>query len=373
MAGRIYISLLSALALSQVSNALDAAADAPADPTITARAILPRQNNDRFMGWLEVSGTWFSEQCNEGLTWYQDGKYAQCCPTSLASCYAPTACVSGSLIYPYSDISSTRTIGCGENFGNTAFSICNTAFIFENFGDSNPKTDIVCGVSSVNWSYYRKIPASATEIVSSDAPSSAIPQSSVPNAANPSSASASASSSSSTSVPEKKEESSKAWIAGAVVGPIVGLALIGAGIFFFLRRKKSKKVAAAGGPGGLGGAPAGVAVGGQQPYTDAKPQMAASPQPGYTQPMGSPGYGNNQEQYNQYGAQQAPLSPAPQYSAPYNQPGSPPPQGHFAPNDQKQTFAHSTDPAQPQAAELGGSGPVAGSHTAELSGEPTQR
>lgn len=50
-----------------------------------------------------------------------------------------------------------------DNFDNTAFSICNTAFIFENLGDSNPKTDIVCGESSVNWSYYRKIPASATE------------------------------------------------------------------------------------------------------------------------------------------------------------------------------------------------------------------
>lgn len=38
---------------------------------------------------------------------------------------------------------------------------------------------------------------------------------------------------------EEKSES-KAWIAGAVVGPIVGLALIGFGIFFFMRRKKNK-------------------------------------------------------------------------------------------------------------------------------------
>lgn len=37
---------------------------------------------------------------------------------------------------------------------------------------------------------------------------------------------------------EKKE--SKAWVAGAVIGPIVGLALIGLGIFFFMRRKKNK-------------------------------------------------------------------------------------------------------------------------------------
>ena len=28
--------------------------------------------------------------------------------------------------------------------------------------DSNPKTDIVCGESSVNWSYYRKLDATVT-------------------------------------------------------------------------------------------------------------------------------------------------------------------------------------------------------------------
>jgi LPXTG-motif cell wall-anchored protein len=38
---------------------------------------------------------------------------------------------------------------------------------------------------------------------------------------------------------EEKSES-KAWIAGAVVGPLVGLALIGFGIFFFMRRKKNR-------------------------------------------------------------------------------------------------------------------------------------
>jgi len=52
----------------------------------------------------------YSDTCNSGATWYQDGKYGQCCPASLASCYAPTACVSGYMIYPYSDLSTTRTI-----------------------------------------------------------------------------------------------------------------------------------------------------------------------------------------------------------------------------------------------------------------------
>lgn len=105
----------------------------------------------------------FSESCVEGLTWSQDGTYGQCCPTTVKSCYAPTACFSGSLVYPYPDISSTRTIACTENFGNVSYSICNTALIFENMQDSSPQTDIVCGESAVNWSYYRAVPASITE------------------------------------------------------------------------------------------------------------------------------------------------------------------------------------------------------------------
>ena len=43
-----------------------------------------------------------SLDCNSGLTWYQSGNYAQCCPTTVASCIAPTGCISGSQIYPLS-------------------------------------------------------------------------------------------------------------------------------------------------------------------------------------------------------------------------------------------------------------------------------
>ncbi|KAH7108661.1 hypothetical protein B0J11DRAFT_586836 [Dendryphion nanum] len=331
MAGRLPITLLSALAWARLTTAL-----VPADPTITAAAILPRQNNDRFIGWVEASGTWYSEQCNSGLTWYQDNKYAQCCPVSLASCYAPTACVSGSLIYPYSDKSTTRTIACTENFGNSLYSVCNTAFIFENFGDSNPKTDIVCGESSVNWSYYRKVPATATEkIATTPLPSSAIPNS-APAAASPTTS----------QVNTEKKGSSKAWIAGAVAGPIIGIALIGLIAFFLIRRKKKATTQPVNGSTTLaatGGAPAGVGVGG----FENKPQMSQPPVAGGFNPNSA--YNQNAEQ-NQYG--QPPLSPAPQYSAPYAAPGSPPPQGHYVP-DHKQTYQHTTQ-AHPDVAELGG-------------------
>lgn len=155
----------------------------PADPTITAAAVLPRQNKDNFIGYLERNNTCRSNDnrlehalttpigtsldCDPGLTWYQSGEYAQCCPETLTHCYAPTACVRGSQIYTYPDLTSVRTIACTENYNNAALSICNTIFIYENSQDSKPKTNINCGDSSANWSYYRNVPATETEQVTS--------------------------------------------------------------------------------------------------------------------------------------------------------------------------------------------------------------
>jgi hypothetical protein len=34
--------------------------------------------------------------------------------------------------------------------------------MFENERDSSPKVNIICGVSSLNWSYYRQAPTEAT-------------------------------------------------------------------------------------------------------------------------------------------------------------------------------------------------------------------
>jgi hypothetical protein len=163
-------------------------------------------------------------------------------------------------------------------------------------------------------------------------------------------------------VPKKK---SKAWIAGAAVGGVAGLALIGAAVFFCLRRNKT--TAAQPQHGAAVSAPAG-----QPPvtqYADTKPAFSPH-QSSFGQP--SPGYNPNDPYNQQYGQQ--PLSPAPQYSAPYSAPGSPPPPeaGHH-PLDQKQVFQQ-VNQNYPQAAELGGiSSPVSGSHTAELSGEHVQR
>jgi hypothetical protein len=52
MSGRYSLSALSALAFAAL-----AAARVPAEPTITAPAVLPRQNSAGFIGWVEVSGS----------------------------------------------------------------------------------------------------------------------------------------------------------------------------------------------------------------------------------------------------------------------------------------------------------------------------
>jgi LPXTG-motif cell wall-anchored protein len=261
--------------------------------------------------------------------------------------------------------------------------------------DSNPKTDIVCGDSAVNWSYYRKVPASITEAATNarmhshpslttladTSPAFSVPQPNAPT--------------------NKKSGTSKAWIAGAVIGPLLGLALIGAIIFFVLRRRKNKKniapqqggtammaVNTAQAPPGVGG------------YTDAKPQFTQQQQPTYTAPQQQqptyiapqqqPAYNDPYANQGAYAAQQgyndAPLSPAPQYNTgagPYNPPVSPPPQ------DVKHGYVGAT---MGGAAELGGpsggispvpqagpahqAGPVpyAGPsyHAAELGGEARQ-
>ncbi|KAF1930524.1 uncharacterized protein M421DRAFT_376078 [Didymella exigua CBS 183.55] len=294
MSGRLHKIIASASALLQLSNAK------LADPTITAPAVLPRQNSDAFIGYLELSNTWTSISCNSGLTWYQSGQYAQCCPETETHCYAPTACVGGSQIYTYPDSSSVRTIACTENYQNAAISICNTIFIFENTHDSNPRTNINCGDSSANWSYYRDVPLEATATTSS------IPGATTSTPALPTQAS-------------EPEPGSKAWIAGVVIGPILGLALVGAGVWFFLRRKR-KAVQL---PQHSSGAhidsdspPAGV-----EGYTEARPQSYPAQPTHYNLPGQS-----GQYRYPQQGG----FSPVPQYGfqSAYNATADPQPEAY---------------------------------------------
>ncbi|KAF2621541.1 hypothetical protein BU25DRAFT_237116 [Macroventuria anomochaeta] len=323
MFGRLRTITLSVSALWQLSSAV------PADPTITPAAVLPRQNSDKFIGYLEFNNTWTSLNCEPGLTWYQSGQYAQCCPETLAHCYAPTACVRGSQIYTYPDISSVRTIACTENYNNAALSICNTIFIYENSQDSNPRTNINCGDSSANWSYYRDIPT--TEEVNTS-PATSIPQLPSTTVVGP-------------TQPAEPKSGSKAWIAGAVVGPILGLALVGAGVWFLLRRRKKAAQVPQQGTASMAPIDPSQPPAGVGGYTDAKPQFQPA-QPTYYNQPGQPDPYAQQEYLQQGGFSPPQGSPAPQYGfqSAYNDAANPLPG----------TYAHDAKHEAGGAAELGG-------------------
>jgi LPXTG-motif cell wall-anchored protein len=168
----------------------------------------------------------------------------------------------------------------------------------------------------------------------------------------------------------KEKKSSKAWIAGAVVGPLLGLALIGLVAFFLIRRKKKSKPTTTLPP--QSGAAMAPAPNPSQPpagvagYTDTKPQFTSPHQsyydPGLQQPQPYPQQGG-------FGAS-GDVSPATQYATPapvpYGAPSPPPQQqqttgvgmgggqpvyGSPSPNDTK--MAHMHAPA-PGTSELGG-------------------
>ncbi|KAH7062848.1 hypothetical protein BKA63DRAFT_187560 [Paraphoma chrysanthemicola] len=240
----VHLAIGSVLVYSSLA-ALQASQDVtPPDAIITPGPnieLLRKQNNDQYIGWVQYSGFWSSQTCDFGNTYYAANGQWACCSTTRAGCAnMPINCVSGSMIYsvtasPGTTLTNSRvTRACTQIWtasSDASFTVCNTASMFENDRDSNPKLNIICGVSSLNWSYYRQAPTTTTTTRSS--------------ASTPSPSPSTGSTRSSTPTPTiipppMPEEKSKAWIAGAVVGPLVGLALIGFGAFFFIRRRRNK-------------------------------------------------------------------------------------------------------------------------------------
>ena len=83
------------------------------DPTITpgpSIELFRKQNDDRFMGWVSISGTWLSQQCDLGVTYFQSGGYWRCCGSASAGCEIPKACVNGNLIYPLTTLETSTDV-----------------------------------------------------------------------------------------------------------------------------------------------------------------------------------------------------------------------------------------------------------------------
>ncbi|KAI9861081.1 MAG: hypothetical protein M1813_005510 [Trichoglossum hirsutum] len=147
--------------------------------------------------------------CN---TWTTSGKYGNCC-TPGSSCVLPTACVSNNLIRQGS------STPCGGN-------VCNTITVFSQSPPAPGSSVLVLACMGSGWSawtLYRETPAATT----SSAPSSL------------GSLSSSATATSTSPAPAGKPSQNNAWIAGAVVGPVVVVVVIAALLFwvFTLRRR----------------------------------------------------------------------------------------------------------------------------------------
>jgi LPXTG-motif cell wall-anchored protein len=135
---------------------------------------------------------------------------------------------------------------------------------------------------------------------------------------------------------EEEKSRSKAWIAGAVVGPLLGLALIGLLAFFFMRRKKKtlhkQQLAPASGsvpaPGVTAFQQSAYPTGIESSQNYHKPQQSTTVGPfGVT----------NQENYHPGPHSQSPYDDSqqwqqpgsqPLYEAPSHSPSSPPPNLH---------------------------------------------
>jgi hypothetical protein len=112
----------------------------------------------------------------------------------------------------------------------------------------------------------------------------------------------------------KEKKGSNAWIAGAVVGPVAGLALIGAAIFIFMRRRGKKNTpapSAAADPAPAYPGPPDAQY--QKPYLP----MDQSQSPGFV-PYGVGGIPSDQKQgyYPGPTSPQTPMSAYPQYAQP---------------------------------------------------------
>ncbi|OAQ97108.1 hypothetical protein LLEC1_05839 [Akanthomyces lecanii] len=210
-------------------------------------------DNPKFEGWyFHPDGTIEPLTCPQG-TYTTSGTYAACCEKS--KCAMPTACHDNIISYdnhavascPQSAVCQTMSIMSAPGAqGDVTSSIFCAQYWYaiQAYRDTVPVTTSASTTKTKTSSSSGSTPASNSASMTTSLSSS----STTPSAAGSSGAT------SPTSTPEPSSgSSSKAWIAGAVVGPIAGLALIGFAFWFLRRRSAKNKVSAADAPQEIGG------------------------------------------------------------------------------------------------------------------------
>ncbi|KAJ5475939.1 hypothetical protein N7475_001668 [Penicillium sp. IBT 31633x] len=180
-----------------------------------------------------------AEALTDPATWTTSGNYARGCATSGPCGYA-TDCQSNSITY---------------DDGKTSFcNVCRTMTIFQTAPYATPSaSNIFCAENWVAFTVFRELPATTTSSDSSTITTSAASSSrtvlstttsSETLSTTPSTAATATRTAQASGLPTTTEtsgSSSKAWIAGVVVGPVVGVALIAAIVGWLIYRRKQRQ------------------------------------------------------------------------------------------------------------------------------------
>ncbi|KAF2465868.1 uncharacterized protein BDR25DRAFT_80523 [Lindgomyces ingoldianus] len=199
--------------------------------TTTTSAAIALITDSDFIGYTSDGTTWSANYCPSSSAWYQTSTWGRCCPTTTtnSACGIWTTCLDKSVIIEKGGRNATCS---GAN------SICRTAFISQDSNDQNPFIYVGCGTG--NWTAFRTPPAAVVKTLTSIAmqtdgdniPTTALSDKTPSNTSPAPSATHSSESGGGSS--------SKAWIAGAVIGPIA-LAVIAGLLFYIWSLKRSKK------------------------------------------------------------------------------------------------------------------------------------
>ncbi|KAJ5083580.1 hypothetical protein N7456_013007 [Penicillium angulare] len=180
-------------------------------------------------GWYSESGSWSAVACDYPQTYVSSslssGVYGRCCTGESSDYDFATSC-DGSTIYTTGKTSGSYACPTGQ--------ICHVMAIYESSTADQAALDYFCdnADSKKTTELFRTTDApTATPGFATMVPRA--PQT-VPFGL--------PTSLSSNNDDDSKSSGSKAWIAGAVLGPVVGCALLGAGAFWFVRRRRASKL-----------------------------------------------------------------------------------------------------------------------------------
>ncbi|KAJ0427037.1 hypothetical protein BJY00DRAFT_7176 [Aspergillus carlsbadensis] len=175
------------------------------------------------IGWF--IGPSSTERLTAASPWVTVGDYAGECTTIDADqCVLPTRCQGNILTWD-----NGRTFNCGSAFS------CVTFTIFETSPAGLPSASSVgCWQNWSAWTVYRERPSPVTSSESTSTTTTITTTSTIEPTP--------------TDDPEEKEDdngsrsSDQSWIAGAVIGPVAGFAIVFTAAFVYLRRKKYQYV-----------------------------------------------------------------------------------------------------------------------------------